>query len=184
MPDTPNPVDVKDLPERLREVVALAEKATSGDWVVSKARKFYHSENMVYVENLDGSQVCDLYNDVGGAHLEPFPNDRANAKLIVALRNSIPDLALAADEIDRLRKALVDEQAGAETLDEVGMYANDKLSKLVALILDLKTGTPYGEKVKSYARFCLGQGLDPLREVRPFEQEGSLSALTPRTGER
>ena len=78
-------------------------------------------------------------------------------------------------EIENLRAELAAERAGAETLDIEAMDALDKLSILSTLVLDMNLATPYGLKVKAYARYCLGQGLDPLREVLHHEQEGSES---------
>ena len=68
------------------------------------------------------------------------------------------------------------EKAGAETLDIAAMDANDKLGKLAALVIDMQVASPYGQKVKAYARYCMNSGPDPLREAYPHEQEGSISA--------
>lgn len=81
----------------------------------------------------------------------------------------------ARDEIARLTKALAEEEWATKFLDESSMDANDKLAQLAALVIDLKVASPYGQKVKAFARYCMNEGPDPLQQTYAHEQEGSES---------
>ena len=118
---------------------------------------------------VEDTEVAEVIN----ALLQPGEYGSEPPTFDVKVANLLSRIAAAKASAEADRDA---EKAGAETLDIAAMDANDKLGKLAALVIDMQVASPYGQKVKAYARYCMNSGPDPLREAYPHEQEGSISA--------
>jgi hypothetical protein len=98
------------LPERLKALVEMGKEATPGPWEWHTGCSWWRlsSKN----GRRSGDVICPVVNQYDNHPDLSIPN-KADADLIVEMRNSLPDLAQAAEqltakdkEIERLRAAL------------------------------------------------------------------------------